>query len=1260
MNSASKRMLSLCLVLTMIFSLGAVNIAFAAYEVSGDSVILRAPQGHIVKTAYSLPGYTGDVAWSLDGAPADVEIKEDGGLLVKGEAASGTFDIVASDESGAELASKSVTIMDKLYSWADSYERAYVDFEEQTEDNAPSDRLVGTANWNDHVIRFKRANRTNDPLAVVKKEANGNKYISAIGTSSWYNNGASFLTDIISVSDDTKNAFINADITTIEANFMAESSMISSYNSGSTFWSLMTVVPSGSSDVALDLRYMPSGTNNIEIHSFTDSNGIGNQTLSQGLVATLPVDTWFNVRIEADILGGTYDLYINNEKLLINNKHTMPSLACSYYIGIGVDNFAAYTGSRLIPAIADKFPDTLYYTSSRQEAVVGLDTSVYLGSYPYEDKVSYTGGGVTVLGDKLFVPAGFGTVDIEASDSMFGMSKTISFAEDTGIELSFDGIDTGMESGTAVLSDGTLDTSAGSATFDLKDAKGNMLLTFDAFDAVSLSLVTTEGISPVSVTTAAPVGSHGELLLAASTLEGTYMVIFDGKVAAEGTLPSGGLHNVTINGAAIDNFVYSSMVSTKPYAFAPVVSGVTAVGQELEADYTYYSPWGANEASATVTWLASSTISGSYTQVGTGKTFTPDENTADKYLKYTVTVSDGTNTSASVTSEIVYINDTYTLALSGNTLTLTALNSLGGSDAYGVICLYLGNTLMETRLKKIEFTGPEYIWNEDITGFDGASAVLFYENNLKSVSSPKTVGTVPTVQTSDPQAEAGVYVKNNKLYISGTADTMAAVLIYGHETAQSDATVSYHGIYDRADVLATEGTQSAKDYLSYATSVLFDSHGRAVLNLPSLPGGSYTADVVFKDGTNTVCTFMVSPQNVMTTSAMDMPGFLDVLKLYSAKSDGDVETVYSYYTSLSLNAKNKVAKLLADSGYDIAMFDTAALLAAYFEKAVFDQSLYNLLKAELSSQSLDTKIVDIMKNDADPKATGTAILNSTWHGIDSLLDIAYEKALLYGVYHVKNYMEADSFLNVLTDTNYPSSNDKGGICNLVAGTLYNSLTELKNAINSYTPPSQGGGGSGGFGGATGGTTEITVPVPSAPQKTQVYTDVTADHWADESITYLSSLNIINGRPDGSFGPEAQITRAEFVKIITEAFDISGNEATGFDDVAKDAWYAPYVEKAASAGIVNGANGLFMPDSPITRQDASVILYRVLSSMDYGFDNDGIGFADKSDISDYALDAVISLQGVGLINGMEDGSFYPHNLMTRAQCAHIIANALRSF
>jgi len=85
-------------------------------------------------------------------------------------------------------------------------------------------------------------------------------------------------------------------------------------------------------------------------------------------------------------------------------------------------------------------------------------------------------------------------------------------------------------------------------------------------------------------------------------------------------------------------------------------------------------------------------------------------------------------------------NDTYTLTLSENNLRFKALNSLGGSNAYAVISLYQDDILKETELIKIEFTGSEFVWNKNITGFDGAMAVMFYENNLKAVSTSNCFG----------------------------------------------------------------------------------------------------------------------------------------------------------------------------------------------------------------------------------------------------------------------------------------------------------------------------------------------------------------------------------------------------------------------------------------------------------------------------------------------------------------------------------------
>lgn len=119
----------------------------------------------------------------------------------------------------------------------------------------------------------------------------------------------------------------------------------------------------------------------------------------------------------------------------------------------------------------------------------------------------------------------------------------------------------------------------------------------------------------------------------------------------------------------------------------------------------------------------------------------------------------------------------------------------------------------------------------------------------------------------------------------------------------------------------------------------------------------------------------------------------------------------------------------------------------------------------------------------------------------------------------------------------------------------------------------------------------------------------------------------------------------------------GEDTISFDDVASGDWYADYVEKAAASGIVRGSGSLFYPNDTITRQDAAVILYRLLSESVTFMES--ASFSDDEQISGYAREAVAGLAGAKIINGMSDGSFQPKGLLTRAQAAALIYSAYRT-
>lgn len=110
-----------------------------------------------------------------------------------------------------------------------------------------------------------------------------------------------------------------------------------------------------------------------------------------------------------------------------------------------------------------------------------------------------------------------------------------------------------------------------------------------------------------------------------------------------------------------------------------------------------------------------------------------------------------------------------------------------------------------------------------------------------------------------------------------------------------------------------------------------------------------------------------------------------------------------------------------------------------------------------------------------------------------------------------------------------------------------------------------------------------------------YTDVATDSWYNNAISTLSNMGIINGYDDGSFQPNASITRAEFTAIATRFFDYTAEYDGAFNDVASGSWYADYVQAAVDMGLVDGyPDGGFHPNSYITRAEAVTIVNRVLN------------------------------------------------------------------
>lgn len=108
-----------------------------------------------------------------------------------------------------------------------------------------------------------------------------------------------------------------------------------------------------------------------------------------------------------------------------------------------------------------------------------------------------------------------------------------------------------------------------------------------------------------------------------------------------------------------------------------------------------------------------------------------------------------------------------------------------------------------------------------------------------------------------------------------------------------------------------------------------------------------------------------------------------------------------------------------------------------------------------------------------------------------------------------------------------------------------------------------------------------------------FSDVTSAHWAANYIGYMEQFGIVRGYSDGTFRPNAPITRAEFAAICCRFEKLTSGTVT-FSDVPASHWAAKSVTYAATRGWVTGyADGTFKPGNNITRAEVAAVTCRLL-------------------------------------------------------------------
>ncbi|MDF2532269.1 MAG: ydhD1 [Clostridia bacterium] len=171
-----------------------------------------------------------------------------------------------------------------------------------------------------------------------------------------------------------------------------------------------------------------------------------------------------------------------------------------------------------------------------------------------------------------------------------------------------------------------------------------------------------------------------------------------------------------------------------------------------------------------------------------------------------------------------------------------------------------------------------------------------------------------------------------------------------------------------------------------------------------------------------------------------------------------------------------------------------------------------------------------------------------------------------------------------------------------------------------------------------------------------YSDI-AKHWAREGLYKLSYMEVLTGFTDGTMKPDKTLTRDEFIVMITRAINVplSGTYNQYYTDINANHWSYQYIQAAKAAGMIDIFNeDNLNPTKVITREEMAIIAAAVvreipLTSASKSFKDLNAGYK--------YIDSINIVTGLGIINGIPDGTFKPYAGASRAEAAVIVQRIL---
>lgn len=176
-------------------------------------------------------------------------------------------------------------------------------------------------------------------------------------------------------------------------------------------------------------------------------------------------------------------------------------------------------------------------------------------------------------------------------------------------------------------------------------------------------------------------------------------------------------------------------------------------------------------------------------------------------------------------------------------------------------------------------------------------------------------------------------------------------------------------------------------------------------------------------------------------------------------------------------------------------------------------------------------------------------------------------------------------------------------------------------------------------------------------KSIAFTDVADNYWAAKAVDFASARELFRGTSDTTFAPAMEMSRSMMATVLYRLVNEPEVVAEGnvFEDVADGTWYTEATVWAAEAKIVEGkGEGIFDPNANITRAELVTMIYRFAQYVKVEGESKALDeFSDADQVADWASEAMAWCVGSGIINGRANGEVITLDPTANASRAEVV-------